>query len=199
MSNNNHQLCNTELTMDAEYEYKTAECLKGSVPLRVTNKYQAFLYALFCFFSFQTQSTIRKCQDVKICKTNTKSLQNFHKPQKSLCLVWGMKKGRKEEEKKGENTVLVLILSEAVQPSLANLPEFALCWHLAAKSFHPKRGCSQKKKKSKTPQKTKTPSKKTSIGQHFFYAFKLHITAKGDFSTLSDLFRAQNPNLYFKL
>lgn len=49
-SNNNHQPHDAELTMDTEQEDKRAEYLKGKTPMRVTNKYQAFLYTLFFFF-----------------------------------------------------------------------------------------------------------------------------------------------------
>lgn len=83
--NNHLQLHDAELTIDAEQEYKGADYLKESVPMRVTNKCQAFFNALFCFSSFQTRNQ-EALRHVKICKTNTKSFQNFQKPQ-SLCLV----------------------------------------------------------------------------------------------------------------
>lgn len=56
MPNSNLQLHDHELTADAEEKRKTAERLKGRIPVRVTDKYQAFLYALFCFFSFPTRA-----------------------------------------------------------------------------------------------------------------------------------------------
>lgn len=57
----------------------------------------------------------------------------------------------------------------------------------------------RKIKKAKPPKKPKHQAKKTSTGHFFFffYAFKSHTTAKGDFLLL--LFRARDPNLYFKL
>lgn len=72
--------------MDTEKKDKRAEYLKGKIPMRVTNKYQAFLYRLF-FLLRDPENDQEAQRHVKMCKTNTESFQNFHKPQKSLYLV----------------------------------------------------------------------------------------------------------------
>lgn len=94
--NNHHQLRDAELTMDAEPEYKRADYLKESVPMRVTNKRQAFFNALFCFSSFQTRNQ-KALRHVKICKTNTKK---FSKLSETSEFMFGLRNAKKRKASK---------------------------------------------------------------------------------------------------
>lgn len=52
--------------MDTEQEDKRAEYLKGKILMRVTNKYQAFLYTLFFFLLTDPEKDQKAQKHVKM-------------------------------------------------------------------------------------------------------------------------------------